>query len=237
MPEREQTAAQRDKEKLKQQEIGVGPVGKGDYVVQAGDCMDSIAFKHGFFWETLWNHADNADLKDTRKDPFNLLPGDRVTIPDLTEKQESRATEDTHRFRRKGVPSIFKIQLMAGGKPRDGVPYRLVIDSFETKGETDAEGRIEVGIPPDAKKGKLFIDEHGEQPQTIPLDLGSVGPIDELIGMQSRLENLGYGCSKSGKLDDETIAALQNFQRAHELEPTGEYDQKTKDKLFEVYES
>src|SRR5580698_7288211 len=42
------------------------PVGQGNYVVQPGDCMDSIAFGTGFLWTTLWDLPDNADLKSQR---------------------------------------------------------------------------------------------------------------------------------------------------------------------------
>ncbi|MEY2429487.1 MAG: hypothetical protein QOJ40_2372, partial [Verrucomicrobiota bacterium] len=46
-----------------------------DYKVKDGDCLSSIAFSKGFFWETLWNHGDNSALKSKRKDPNVLSPG------------------------------------------------------------------------------------------------------------------------------------------------------------------
>ena len=34
-----------------------------EHTVQPGECIDSIAFQHGFFPDTLWDHGDNAALK------------------------------------------------------------------------------------------------------------------------------------------------------------------------------
>src|SRR5438046_1679636 len=72
-----------------------------DYQVQRGDCINSIAFDGGFFWETLWHHASNASLKSKRKDPNVLMEGDFVHIPDIIFKEELVATEESHRFKRK----------------------------------------------------------------------------------------------------------------------------------------
>jgi hypothetical protein len=43
--------------------------------VAQGDCLLSIAEQYGFFWETLWEHPRNAELKQTRKRPCNSLSG------------------------------------------------------------------------------------------------------------------------------------------------------------------
>jgi len=95
------------------------PVGSGDYVIRAGDCIASIAFEHGLFWETVWNDPGNTELRTSRKTPYVLLPGDRVTIPELRERQESRPTDQLHRFVRKGVPVIVKIKILESPPPPD----------------------------------------------------------------------------------------------------------------------
>lgn len=90
-----------------------------DYQAKSGDCVSSVAFNHGFFWETLWNHGSNSELKTKRKDPNILKEGDVVHIPDLTLKQESGATEQRHRFKLKGVPAKLKLKLTRPKPPKD----------------------------------------------------------------------------------------------------------------------
>jgi hypothetical protein len=88
-------------------------VGEGEYLVQSGDCISSIARSHGHFWETLWNDPANATLKAARGNPNILLPGDRVTIPPIRPKVESRPNNARHRFVKKGVPVKFRLRLIA----------------------------------------------------------------------------------------------------------------------------
>lgn len=102
-----------------------------EYQVKSGDCINSIAFNHGFFWETLWNHGQNSELKNKRKDPNVLKEGDVIHIPDLTLKEESGATEQRHRFRLKAVPAKLHLRFL---KPKDSPPPE---DEPEAGGEDD----------------------------------------------------------------------------------------------------
>ncbi|MBS1812078.1 MAG: peptidoglycan-binding protein [Acidobacteria bacterium] len=90
-----------------------------EYVIQPGDCVSSIAFDRGFFWETLWNHPKNAELKQKRTDPNILKEGDVLFIPDKELKEESCATDQKHKFKIKGVPAKLKLKVMEPPKAED----------------------------------------------------------------------------------------------------------------------
>jgi len=214
-----------------------GPVGQGDYVVSQGDCLESIAVRSGHFWQTIWNWPENRDLKTARRSPNVLLPGDRLVIPGIRNKEVPGATEQRHRFKRKGVPSRLRLRVLLAGRPRADEPFRLVIDGALTEGSTDSDGCIDVPIPPDARRGELVVGRTLEDRQTFQLDLGHMDPVSEIIGVQKRLQNLGYLCEPTGELDDQTRQAISAFQHATEIEETGEPDSATQDKLVEQHGS
>lgn len=211
-----------------------GPIGQGNYVVKQGDCIESIAFTHGLFWETVWNDPDNEELKRVRQDPNVLLPGDKVRVIDLRKKQEAGALENRHRYRRKGVPSILRMQLLEDGEPRSSVNYILKIDGKSFTGTTDDQGCFEQVLPPSARSGKLKID--GEEGEEYTLNLRHIDPIEQLSGVQARLSNLGFDPGGvDGKMRPTTEIALSMFQERHGLENTGEPDQATRDKILELH--
>jgi len=215
------------------QSSGRGAVGQGNHTVRQGDCIESIAFDHGFFWETLWNHTENASVKRRRQDHNALLPGDRVFIPERRAKQVDGATEQRHRFRRRGVPSRFVVRLMRFGEPRADEPYVVVIDGEIISGRTDENGRLAVRIPPNARNAVLLLNEGQEEHN---LSLGHLDPVNEVSGVQARLNNLGYSCGPAdGVLGERTRRALGSFQVDQGLEPTGEVDEPTKSRLEEAY--
>jgi len=160
-----------------------------------------------------------------------------VTIPELTVKQESAPNEQKHRFRRKGVPAKLELELLKGGEPRANIDYILKIDGASIEGTTDDEGKIDTPIPPNAKFGELILAPGTIDEETIPLKLGGIDPVTEITGVQDRLTNLGYEPGKKGELDEKTKEAISNFQRAAELEVTGELDDATRDALVKAHQS
>ncbi len=205
----------------------------GMYEVQQGESIPSIAADSGLFWETVWNHPQNASLKAKRKTPNQLLPGDQVFIPDLRKKVESKGADASHKFKVKGVPAKIKMQLKMLGQPRANEPYVLQIDDQLIKGNLDGDGKLEQFMPPNAKSGQLIL---GGGKEVIPLRLHELNPIDDPSGIQQRLNNLGFLCgSEDGQLDDQAAEAIKKFQSKFGLDATGEVDAATKAKLAEVH--
>lgn len=82
------------------------------HTVAPGDCISSIAYENGLFWKTVWDHPDNAELKQQRGSGFQLLPGDVVTVPDKRLGEVSKPAEAKHKFKFKGVPGVLIIAVM-----------------------------------------------------------------------------------------------------------------------------
>jgi hypothetical protein len=85
--------------------------GVGDgYTVRQGDFLSKIAKVCGFSnYRTIWNHPNNADLKQKRQNPNVLFPGDIVYIPGKQVRTESRGTNQKHVFVTDSP--IFKLRL------------------------------------------------------------------------------------------------------------------------------
>lgn len=204
-------------------------------VVQ-GDCFLSIAEKYGFFWETLWNHPNNAELKTKREDPTILYPGDVVFVPEKRLKEVSEPTNQVHKFRVKNVPAKFNIRLLDDDdSPRANLNYVLEIDGKKFTGTTDGNGAISISIPPAAKTGKLVLTDQDEE---YDLFLGQLDPINKNSGVQARLKGLGYyNGETSQSVNPETEQAVKDFQVAYNIEPTGQIDDAFRSKLESIYGS
>ncbi len=204
------------------------------YTVQQGDSIPSIAADNGFFWETIWNLPENAQLKAKRKTPNQLFPGDEVFIPELRKKVENRPTDAWHTFKRKGVPAKIRVRLLRLNEPRKNEPYVLNIDGKLIQGTTDGDGKIEQFMPPNARNAQIQLQGGKE---ILNLRIGHLNPIDEISGVQQRLNNLGFSAgSEDGEIDDQTSAALRAFQERCGLKATGEIDEPTRAKLKEMHE-
>lgn len=205
------------------------------YRVKQGDSAESLAVQNGLTLEILWNHPSNKELKELRKDPHVLNPGDLIFIPDISLKEESGSTETTHRFVLKGVTSKIRIVIQENGKPRSNERYILQIDGAKLEGTTGSDGAVAQSISPTAKKGKLILSP-GEKERVFDLQLGGLDPITEVSGIQGRLRNLGFPIAAiSGKMDDSTVTAVKLFQKENKLPETGKADETTRNKLKQVY--
>jgi N-acetylmuramoyl-L-alanine amidase len=199
-----------------------------------GECINSIAHQYGFFPDTLWHHPDNAQLRALRKDMNILFPGDSVVVPDLSAHQESCAADTRHRFRRKGVPALFRLQLFDGDEPRAEQAYRLDIDGRSHEGVTDANGVLEVDLPPGARQGRLTV---GEDNMRLEIDFGHLAPVDTIAGVQQRLNNLGFPCGEADGEERESLTtALLSFQSRCDLAQTGLIDDATRERLAAIHD-
>jgi LysM domain len=198
------------------------------YTVVQGDCFYSIAATYGFPWKVLWNHPDNAALKQKRKDPNVLLPGDVVMVPEKQQKEVSCATDANHPFQLNAMPAKLVLQMLdRNHKPRKGLKYSVSIDGEVHTGTTDGQGKIDQLIRPDAKKASLVLQD-GQDVEKYEVSLGHVNPIDDKTGGQQRLENLGLK-GMSPKI------ALLWFQKKNGLQQSGELDSQTLTKLKSVH--
>lgn len=205
------------------------------HTIVQGDSVIRLADEHGFFPQTIWEDAANTALREKRKDMNELVPGDVVVIPDKQPKMLPARTGALHRFRRKGIPAIYRLQLFDEEEPRANQSYRLTVDGREYTGTTDENGILQLYLPATAREGELVI---GPDEFTVGLEFGHLDPITEVTGIQKRLNNLGFFCGDpDGVLNDATRDALADFQWRFGLEDTGEPDDETLAMLEEVHDA
>ncbi len=213
------------------------------YKVQTGDCIESIAFQHGYDWKKLWDHPNNSALKKERQDPNVLLEGDVVYLPDKKLKKLSRPTGQRHKFTYKGVPSKLEVRLLdEEGLPRKGLKYRIELSNGQLlEGKVDSDGWVRKRLMPDidAATLTLFSEEDDQEIEDVyELSLGELDPVTETQGALQRLFNLGFeDVDPDGQDSETTQQAIMGFQRSSGLAVTGELDAETRKKIQELYRS
>lgn len=204
------------------------------YTMTPGDALAPVAAKHGHLWQTIWNRAENAELKELRKDPNILFEGDKIFIPDVNQKQVTVSTGARHCFRVKQRYVDLRVRLIGFEGARKHEAYRLEAGGVTREGKTDGDGMMVEQIPVSARSAQLFI---GEDAAPYHIELGALDPLSEVRGRQQQLSNLGYRCPESGKLDEPTRRAIEDFQADSGLEETGEFDEPTLSALSNIHQS
>lgn len=72
---------------------------KRAHVVGRGERLGDIARLYGFYdWRKLWNAPENESLREQRREPQWIRPGDQVAIPGIQIHQVVWPTDQTHRI-------------------------------------------------------------------------------------------------------------------------------------------
>ena len=135
------------------------------------------------------------------------------------------------------MPTNVRLRFLQYGEPRSNEPYRVSVDGRNlTGGKLDANGSLQVRVPPNAKVATVIVGEPGFE-ESFEFQLGALDPLSELSGVQQRLNNLGYDCEFETENGESTRAALRAFQRNKGLAASGQVDSPTLEALRGKHES
>jgi hypothetical protein len=206
------------------------------YTVKQGDYLPKIAAENGFYdYLTIWDHAENKQLKDKRKNPNVLAPGDDLFIPDKTLKQESGATGKTHRFKVKPGKLLLRLVLEdLYWKPIANAKCELHVDGALFQVVSLADGKIETEIPATAQQAELVVKDGETALKNVKLkiEIGHLDPVEEVSGQKARLSNLGYYLGALDKDDASQFkSAVEEFQCDQGLTVDGDCGPQTQAKL------
>ena len=210
------------------------------FVVEAGDCLLSIGAQEGIPWKKIWEYGANEDLRRDRESPTILLPGDVVIVPEREAKECDIATDNKHRFQRKGSKVEIRIRVIDVDGPRENEPYHVEIDGQRYEGKTewtDNEGLAICEVPATCKHAILVV---GDSEDEYELLVGYMDPANTVTGLHARLENLGYFTGGvHTNWDGDSANAMQEFLRQSEkdgIENAGNpQDSKNRDALVKTY--
>ena len=209
------------------------------HTVVQGEHLAKIADAYGFKdFNAIWNHPNNAALKNKRKTPHVLYPGDEVYIPDRELRVEDKPTDNKHNFVLRQKPLKLRLKLLdVNEQPAPNTRCELIVETTRYSLTSDGSGMIEQEIPWGATTGRL-IARNPSVPidLDVPIQIGYLDPVEEREGQQARLNNLGYRSGEPGSGDEFRFRqAVEEFQRNHHLTVDGVCGPQTQAKLKEVH--
>lgn len=190
------------------------------HVVQQGEHLATLALQYGFrHVATVWDAPENEALRATRENPYVLLPGDVVSIPDREARVEEAPTGRRARFRIAGEKLLLRVVLLDWfGKPMAGAECKLALDGREEDVTADGDGAVEREIRGSSREVKLTAGGY-----EFELMLGHLDPSSERSGACARLAGLGYLPSPDEGDDDDALrGAIEFFQHDYGLTVDGE---------------
>jgi len=210
--------------------------------VQTGECLSTIGKQYRFEdFRTIFDHPKNGQLKKKRENPNVLFPGDCLFIPDKEQKQDGRVTDQKYVHEVKASTIHLRVRVLDDElKPIASKRFELKTDRQEVfRGTTGEDGMIDQLIATDAREAHLTValdDEDETDLYEATLSIGELAPVTELMGVQARLNNLGYFCGNNdGIMGPLTAGAVKRFQQANGLDVDGIPGPATQAKLQELH--
>jgi hypothetical protein len=211
------------------------------HVVKQGDCLLRIAVQYGFAdWRTIYEHGDNADFRKKRPNPNVIFPGDKIAIPDKDEKALDVPSGAKHRFTVKLLHTMLRVLIKdENDEPLAGKQFELKLGGETYEGATNGEGILEQKVPETDEEGELTVwatDDKEAARYFWNVRVGHLDPVEEVHGVQQRLNNLGFYCGDAdGEMSEDLRLALRGFQDIAGIEKTGAIDDATRSKLVEMH--
>ncbi len=220
------------------------------YTVKQGDYLAKIAKAHGLAdWRRIYNDPQNASFREKRPDPDLLFPGDQLFIPDKKLQETTCHTENKYTFTIQRPK--YEIQMTMRDEEGSPIPLlkyelktnmktyqRHIEDGPEIKSHLQA-GLIHETIDTEEESGqlKVWLKDGDDEPDfQTEIKVGHLDPVEEITGLQGRLNNLGYDCGNvDGTLGPKTANALKQYQTDHHLAVTGKADAATMAALTAQY--
>jgi len=203
--------------------------------IKKGEHAPRVAAEEGFGdFTTVWDHPDNAALKQTRN-PCVLSPGDELFIPDRLPHTVQVHTGRVHTFIIKRTTIRLRLVLKdASGRPLRNAPCRLRCGPNGYDLTLDSDGRLDQELPIDTESCTLALPD-----REFTLSVGFLPPIEDVVGQRARLNNLGYdvAAERGDDFEDDSSfrSAVEDFQHDQGLTPNGMCDGMTLAKLQEVH--
>lgn len=210
------------------------------HVVAQGEHLTSIADQYGFTdYASIWDHANNASLKQSRGNPNVLYPGDSLYIPDKQQKEELGATTKRHVFKLKQSRLMLRVLVEdAFERPVANASCVLTLDQERSTLASDGSGKLEKQISPTATEGTMVLDTQDTafQGDVLQISIGALDPVETLTGQAARLDNLGYCAGTPASAEDpQFVSAVEEFQCDHALAVDGLPGPQTRAKLKQVH--
>lgn len=160
------------------------------YVVQQGDYLTKLAFRHGFNLDEVWNHPKNAEVKAACDDNHNILaPGDILYIP-VREERRLPLKAGTSNTYVATVPKVaVSLVLRSGDQALAGEPFTIEGLRTPMTGQTSADGSLKFEAPVDVREVQLTLPQRNTVHSVF---IGDMDPVSKSSGVFKRLAHLGH---------------------------------------------